>query len=266
MKFSFTQFFSGLTEKAHHCCLFMVVLLTATHLSGQNCPPPNSNPALTIINQVTDSTAFVNWPNVSAADSFLVEYSPAGFVPGTGLTEWAVQSAITLDSLNPCVEYDVYLYSVCSGGQISAPTGPFSFMTTTPTPTCTYTFVLTDDFGDGWNGSFLSVLHNGKQTIITLNNGFSTTVEFEAISSLPICIDYSPGAFEFEVSFEIIGPNGTMLYADGPDPMTGNILNLVACDAACSAPKTWVMSDVNATNAITKWSFLPGYGGNAFIE
>ena len=266
MKFPFTHFFSGLTDKSIRGSMVLVGCLLASSLSAQNCPPPNPNPALTIINQITDSTAFVNWLNVSAADSFIVEYSPAGFPPGSGVTEWSVESAITLDSLNPCVKYDVYIYSVCSGDQVSDPAGPFSFTTTSP-EVCNYTFNLFDSFGDGWNGAFLSVLHNGQENIFTLDysNGSNGTFTLPALSSVPICISYSPGFFENEVTYNIVGPNGPV-FSDGPDPETGNVLNFIACDATCAAPKTWIMKDVNATNAITSWSFLPGDGGDVFLE
>ena len=264
MQLIFTHRVSGFTQFLLLSGLLLPGLFFTGQLWGQACPPPPSN--FVIINQVTDSSAFVNWVDVSVADSYIVEYGPEGFVPGSGLVEEVILSGLTLDSLNAGVAYEVYVFSVC-GGMVSDPIGPYAF-TTTGVAVCTYTFNLFDDFGDGWNGSFLATVQNGDTTTYTIDllQGTSATYELEVISSVPVCISYSPGAFENEVSFEILDPNGVVLYSDGPDPDTGNILNFVACNAPCSAPKTWSMTDVNATNATTSWEFLSGYDGDVFLE
>ena len=131
-----------------------------------------------------------------------------------------------LDSLNPCVEYDAYVYSVCDDGW-SEPSGPVSFATTT-TESCTYTFNLFDSFGDGWNGAFLLVEYNGDSLIYDIpSGGESATFVLEAFSSIPISISYFSGDFDAEVTFDITSSTGTVMYSDGPNPVTGNILDFI---------------------------------------
>ncbi|MEZ4956171.1 MAG: T9SS type A sorting domain-containing protein [Saprospiraceae bacterium] len=265
MKLSFTHWFPNPTKVTVPIVFFLSCFFFIGKGLAQNCPPPSAIQIDT--DSITDTSAQVTWNLVSSADYYLVEYGPQGFPLGSGITDTTSIDTLVLDSLNPCVAYDVYLFSVC-GNTISLPAGPETFMTTSPHPTCAYTFVLEDNFGDGWNNAFLSVLHNGEETILTVDYsaGFGATFELPFFSGLPVCISYTPGFFENEVSYNILDPNGNSIFADGPDPAVGNIFNFVACDA-CAAPKEWIMSDVNATNATTSWSFLPGSTtGSAFLE
>ncbi len=233
-----------------------------------SCPAPD--PDVLFITQVTDTSAFVNWSNVNPADSYIVEYGPSGFPIGAGLVEETVNSAITLDSLNPCVEYEVYISANCGVDSISVALGPFSFTTdyipSAPGDTCTYQFELFDSFGDGWNGSILTVDHNGTSTDYTINTGDEAFFDFDAISNLPIQFGYSPGNFENEVTYNIIDPTGLTLFSDGPFPQIGdNVFTTIACPT-CPPPLNVETADVNATNATVSWVIFPGSVGNFVIE
>ncbi len=231
------------------------------------CPAPDLN--LTFITQVTDSSAFVNWPNVNPAESYIVEYGPAGFPLGTGLVEETLLSAITLDSLNPCVEYDVYISSYCGVDSISLAvdtTFTTEYYPSAPGDTCTYQFELFDSFGDGWNGSVLTVTHNGASSDYTINDGEEAFFDFDAISNLPIQFGYSPGFFENEVTYNIVDPSGLTVFSDGPFPQTGDdVFTTIACPT-CPPPLNFEATDVNATNATVSWTTFPGSSGNFIIE
>ena len=264
MRLSFTQ--SGFISNTLLTCLFAFACFFTNDSLAQNCPPPN--PGFIVVNDVTNTTAFINWVDISVTDSFVVEYGPEGFPAGTGVMVGTLGSSVTIDGLNPCVTYTAYIYSVCGVDDLSDPVSTDPFTTTTDVAVCTYTFDLQDTWGDGWNNAFITVNHNGEEINYTLDyaNGYQGTFELEALTSLPVCVSYTPGFFEDEVSFSIIDPNGTTIYADGPFPETGEILNFVACGSPCAAPKNWEMGDVNATNATTVWEFLPGYDGSVFLE
>lgn len=233
-----------------------------------NCPGPD--PDVVFITQVTDTSAFVNWSNVNPADYYIVEYGPAGFPLGAGVVEEVINSSIALDSLNACVEYDVYISSFCGVDSVSMPLGPYSFTTdyipAVPGDTCTYQLELFDSFGDGWNGSTLTINHNGNATDFTFNTGDEAFFDFDAISNLPLVFDYAPGFFENEVTYNIIDPNGITIFSDGPFPQIGeNIYTTIACPT-CPGPLNFNASDVNATNAMVSWSSFPGAFGNYTIE
>jgi len=231
------------------------------------CPVPNPN--LVIINQITDSTAFVNWLQVSVAESYFVQYGPQGFPLGTGIVLETTNSNATLTGLNPCVDYDAYISVYCGVDSVSSYIGPYTFQTTFPPAPpggpCTYTLELFDSFGDGWNGSVLTVTHNGVSTNFTLTGGSTGTFTFDATGNLPINFSFSPGAFLNETSYNIVDPNGVVIFSDGPFPQIGNVFSTIACPT-CPGPLNAWMSDVNATNAILSWLPSAGATGPYIIE
>jgi len=234
-----------------------------------NCPAPNPNLVVIPPAQITDSTAFVNWPNQSVAEYFIVQYGPAGFQFGSGLTIQTTASQALLTGLNPCVEYDVYLATFCGVDSTSTYLGPFKFTTTytpaTPGNTCNYTFKLFDTFGDGWDNGSLQVKHNGVTYNYNLLSGLQATYTLTATSNLPIEVTYVPSVFPNEVSYQILDPDGVIIFSDGPFPQTGLVFTTLACPT-CPGPVDAWMSDVNANNARFAWKPSPGAFGNYIIE
>ena len=62
---------------------------------------------------VTASSAEVSWVGPASATSYIVEYGPRGFVPGTGTTVNATNSFTVLTGLAHSTSYEVYVYAVC---------------------------------------------------------------------------------------------------------------------------------------------------------
>jgi gliding motility-associated-like protein len=112
--------------------------------------------------------------------------------------------------------------------------------------TCNYTFNLTDTFGDGWNGAYFNLYINGA-----LVNSYSCSVSFDTYTvSIPagatIDIEYFPGSWESEVMYEIIDCTGTVVFSDGPNPLTGMVFTgLNGLDIVYSWTPTTGLSDPN---------------------
>ena len=94
----------------------------------------------------------------------------------------------------------------------------------------TWTFIVTDSYGDGWNGGYLAVVIDGGDVIEVTNTDSggpypvetTQTVEVEVpAGSETISIQYVGGSFDSEVTFEVISANGNTVITDGPDPTTG---------------------------------------------
>ena len=92
----------------------------------------------------------------------------------------------------------------------------------------TFSVVLDDTFGDGWNGSTLNIFVNGVSATggpIQFFGGdgdpagFQLIVEFDvpAANSI-ITTSYTTGAFEAENTWEIRDQFGTPICSDGPNP------------------------------------------------
>lgn len=228
-----------------------------------NCPVcPTPNPNLVAVYDITDSSAHVNWVNVPSAEYYLVEYGPMGFPLGYGLVIDTISSSADLVGLNPGVTYEVYIAAVCGVDSISNYIGPYSFTTlfdlTAPGDTCKYTLQLFDSFGDGWNGSFLTVEQAGNSTNYGMLSGNEISYEIALTANLPFQVYYTAGAFQNEVSYKILDPYGNVVFEDGPFPATGLIYSAIACPT-CPGPLDAWMSDVNATNATLAWENAPGF-------
>lgn len=89
----------------------------------------------------------------------------------------------------------------------------------------TWTFDMTDLYGDGWNGASLSVFLNGsadEAANIFIADGGAEVVEFEVPSgTTAISIVFNSGAWDEEILFTITSANGNDVSAAGPNPPIG---------------------------------------------
>ncbi len=119
--------------------------------------------------------------------------------------------------------------------------------------TCYYTLELFDSFGDGWNGSILTITINGVSTNYTFTTGTEAIFVVAAISNAPFIATYSAGAFQNEVTYNILDPSGNIIFSDGPFPQTGEVLNIFACPT-CPGPFNVSVDDVGGVDADLSWT------------
>ena len=221
------------------------------------CPDcPAVNLASILISDIDTMSATVNWDIVPSAQSYIVEYGPEGFPLGFGLMDTVTTPPTTLTGLNPCVNYDVFITTVCGPDTLGQPVGPVNFMTDpagSAGPPCIYTLNMYDSFGDGWNGSYLTVSSGGNSTNYTFTSGSFSTVQIPVFANLPVTITFTPGSFLNETSYELFDPDGNLVLADGPYPQTGLVLTFIACPT-CPGPSSFYPLDVNADNATFAWN------------
>jgi hypothetical protein len=222
-----------------------------------DCPGVSQN-SITITN-IDTTSAQVNWTLIPTAVSYIIEYGPEGFPPGVGLVINTTTSPVVLTGLNPCVNYQVYITAVCEPGVLNSdPVGPIPFMTLALVP-CTYTLNMFDSFGDGWNGSFLTVTQGGMSTNYTLPTGNFGTAQWMFSAGLPVTISFTPGAFLNETSYQILDQDNNLFFQDGPFPQTGVVLDFIPCPG-CVGPTTFFPIDINADNARFGWNASPEIG------
>ena len=77
--------------------------------------PQCQHPVNLTVSNITSETVDLTWSEVGTASAWYVEYGLAGFTPGEGTVENAYDTAYTLSGLNPNTQYDVYVWSDCSG-------------------------------------------------------------------------------------------------------------------------------------------------------
>jgi len=126
---------------------------------------------------------------------------------------------------------------------------------------CQYTLDLYDSFGDGWNGSTLTININGSPTVYTLNtfddDGSFRSFPITITSGDVVTFTYVAGAWQNEVTYFFYSPDNILLFNDGPNPATGQVYSATLGCPACSAvpPSSVSVDDVRAFRADISWLF-----------
>jgi hypothetical protein len=171
----------------------------------QSCPAPMGIAA----SDVTTESAVINWIADNAVSSWQVQYGVSGFALGTGTVANATTNTYTINGLNDGTAYDVYVKSVCGANDESIWVGPYTFETAPScTETCTFTLVLADTYGDGWNGGEVTISQNG-QTVgtYTIEDGYDATYTVTLCKGIEAVVEYTQGSYPTENSFQLKDDN-----------------------------------------------------------
>lgn len=88
-----------------------------------------------------------------------------------------------------------------------------------------YELNLTDLFGDGWDGAFITVTIDGTDTQYTIAGGSAASFTISVPDgTTELVFTYTPGAFEEEHVFELLAPSGETAATGGPGPTPGEIV------------------------------------------
>jgi hypothetical protein len=186
--------------------------LTVSCISN-TCPPPSS---ITVSN-VGNTSATVSWTPTGTETSWIVEHKESS------ASTWTVATATTtsyqLTGLTGLTTYDVRVKADCGDETSAYKTTSFTTPNCAATDACEYTFILGDGYGDGWNSGYLT-LQQGGVTIATLeaeehgggNEQSYDTVHLVLCDNTATSLVWSSGSYDDEVSFTILGPDGTQIY------------------------------------------------------
>ncbi|MDB4533889.1 gliding motility-associated C-terminal domain-containing protein [Vicingaceae bacterium] len=108
-----------------------------------------------------------------------------------------------------------------------------------PTNCCTYTLDM-QDAGNSWNGASIDVLVNGLNIgNYTVAGGGANIETFNICTGDALELIWNPGAFDNEISFDLLGGSGAILFSQGPSPFPGSIYNSVAnCPSGSNNPSS----------------------------
>jgi gliding motility-associated-like protein len=219
---------------------------TAYTLTLQNvsCTPPSGLSAANI----SQVAAELSWANPGGASSWQVAIHEAGegFPTGAGIT--APAATYTASGLIASTAYEYYVRADCEDGTFSSWAGPYFFNTAIcePEQQCNYTFVMTDAWGDGWNGNVMNVTQNGI-TIATLTGPAASdgtnpvAVNVAVCDGLPIQLYWAneSGSYTDDVGISIINAFDQILYSRPAAAMPNTQLYATMPDcaeSACIAP------------------------------
>ncbi|MER3470004.1 MAG: hypothetical protein C4330_01385 [Chitinophagaceae bacterium] len=177
--------------------------------------PPCSAPSAVTVSNITSNSASVAF--TSTGNSFIVEYGPTGFTPGTGASAGTggtvvtgTASPIAITGLSSNTVYDIYVRQICSGPTYSPNSSIVSFTTA-----CT---AIPTPYFEGFNTSGTSVFPScwTQQYVVGTSN-----ITFQTNSSNPTTTPYEGTRYVYWNSYSIASGNETRLVSP-PLNTTGN--------------------------------------------
>jgi PKD repeat protein len=252
-------------------------------VEAPTCPDPSALSATP-----TSTTEIELAWTTGGATAWQVEYGQSGFVQGNGTIVNALTNPYTVAGLTSGVSYDFYVRDSCSATEFSDWIGPVTATTLSCVGGCTYTLVLTDDYGDGWTGNnqgtnfhALEVTTGTSMTSFTMSNttgalGSSETFTFNVCDGDTLYLEFiDNGNWEDECGYTLTDANGVVVSSVAGGSMTAGIKyqGSANCSSPCPAPtpaftstSTFLSVDFDATAstgaALTySWDFGDGNTG-----
>ena len=222
---------------------------------------PNCLPISDLTVESTDMNSItLNWTPGFDESTWNVEYKEAG--DSTWSSTVATNVPFTLNNLTSATMYDIRVQADC-GGDVS----PWSYLQThtqvcDSANQCAYKFVVTDGYGDGWNGGYVSVLQNGievAQVAAVNHQQFNTpttdTVWVNLCDNIATELLWHTSLYNDECSFTMVDPFGTVLYTiNEPVPGTLYTFNANCLVASCPAPTGITVSNIDLNSATVSWT------------
>lgn len=194
-------------------------------------------------------TATATYTTTVTAAGCIVVSSP------TTVSVLALPSAVTATNSSQCGSAVPTASVVSTAGAsgtgsmfwYSAPTGgtPVQSPPQTPIPatSCSYTFNLTDSFGDGWNGATMQIL-NGATVVATIGTAFTTGFTATQTVTLQSGTTYTlfwnaAGAYPEEVGVAVVNPAAVTIYTMAPvfpNPNVNTTLTTIIADCSAAPP------------------------------
>ena len=216
-----------------------------------------ARPSSISVTSIGATTATVSWVPTGNESAWNVEYKPSN--SSTWTVEPTTSNPHILYGLTASTNYDIRVQADC-GDELSAyRDGSFSTAGCEVSEQCPFEFVLTDGFGDGWNGAALNVMQNGV-TVATMTvpaSESTATYQLALCDSSTITLTWTSGSYDSECSFVIYNAVSDAVYTSG-SLNSGTITTFTAdCTMpSCAKPYNLTVTNVGATSATVGWTVL----------
>ena len=197
----------------------------------------------------------------NGADSVVVSWTSnatAWNIDLNGTLIPVAENPYTIHGLDMGTAYTVKVQSVC-GEEVSEWSNEAEFATDAclPEDQMTYSYTLTDSYGDGWNGgATLNVVHvasSANVASLTLSSGYSLEGTFKLCCGEQYKFVWGAGSYDYECSFVIKDMNGATVLSQS-DPDEGDLLTHTVVCPSCFKPTNLVISDIMPDAASVQWT------------
>ena len=228
-------------------------IITNLTVSAVPCPKPQN---MTVSN-VTTTSADVSWDPMQPADGYIFEYKVSDSTTWTSIN--LTSNSYHLQGLSPFTDYDLRVRSDCGNELSQWTTMPLLTEYCEDSEKCTYTFYLSDYYGDGWNGAALNIVQEGHILhTITLNVGYTTVVHIPLCGNAPFSLTWTSGEYDQECTFYVYDPVGTQIYTSPSliyitNPTLFTFTSNCTPILECEAPFSLYIDEITDSTAVAFW-------------
>ena len=248
---------------------FNITLYTSTPIpSGvlttftTSCTPPSCMaPSEISVSNIGNTSAEISWTSMGTETNWNVEYKTHDD------TTWTVvpvtTNPYTLTGLTNLTLYDVRVQADCGNGDVSAyRTTSFQTNACEAANQCTYTFILTDSYGDGWNNGKLTIVQNNISiAVLEAENHYgegpvSDTVSINLCDNISTSLVWTSGMYDGEASFALYASDGTLITSTTSMSSYAGYTFTTDCGitTSCAVPTGLTVSNITQTSGTATWT------------
>ncbi len=227
------------------------------------CPAPSN---LAVVS-TTENAATFSWNAPTGTAPAFYDYyisttntstSPTDVPTGTSAT-----NSVTIEGLDAGTQYYFWVRSNCGTADGNSYwVGPIMAQTLAcnPADQCLYTFVLTDTYGDGWNGNTMSVIQGGVTVgTLAMTSGATLIVTVPLCDGIPFSLYWNlGGSFSNEVGVTILDPFAEDVFTKAPGVgFPGSTLYTGEGDCTpptCPKPQNITVTQITQYTAVLDWT------------
>ena len=223
-------------------------------------PPACPKPTALAVDYQGGTEATISWTSDAEAWNMRVNGTE---INGT------ITNPYTLTGLELATTYEVEVQANC-GDATSDWVGPVSFTTDNcmPEDQCALTFVVTDSYGDGWNGASIQIYdYTGEElgdllaTVANENlDGQTGGVEETQTITLNFCngqelaILWTSGSYDDEASYTVTDINGDVVVEGSGAGFDGFAYTMNCTETDCRRPTDFVASEIGNHSVKLSWT------------
>ena len=218
--------------------------------------PACAKPTGLAVNYEGGTEATISWTSDATAWNMRVNGTE---INGT------ITNPYTLTGLELATTYEVEVQANC-GDATSDWVGPVSFTTDNcmPEDQCALTFVVTDSYGDGWNGASIDIYDYTGEELGNLLASVSNTSDAEAgvaqTYTVNICdgqliaIIWTSGSYDGECSYTVTDINGEVLVEGSGAGFDGFAYIMDCTETDCRKPTDFVATEIGPRSVKLSWT------------